>query len=113
MDAGARGAEMSRPESLGECGQQSGKIAPIVDFTRCEGKGDCVRVCPESVFELRRIDRVDYRSLPLLNKIKLRMHGMQVAYTPQGDACRSCRLCVSACPEHAITLRRTPDAQSQ
>ena len=97
---------MSNPEAHAECGQEPGKFAPVVDFSRCEGKGDCVRVCPESVFELRRIDRVDYAELPLLNKIKLRLHGMQVAYAPQADACRGCSLCVSACPEHAITLRR-------
>jgi len=99
---------MSSPDSRAECGQESGKIAPVVDFTRCEGKGDCVRVCPEGVFELRRIDPVDYTGLPLLNRIKLRVHGMQVAYTPQADARRGCSLCVSACPEHAITLRRNP-----
>ena len=98
---------MSSPESRAQCAQEPARIAPVVDFTRCEGKGDCVRVCPESVFELRRIDPVDYTGLPLLNKIKLRVHGMQVAYTPKVDACRSCSLCVSACPEQAITLRRT------
>jgi 4Fe-4S ferredoxin len=65
-----------------------------------------VRVCPEAVFELRRIDATDYADLPLLNRFKLRVHGMQVAYAPNADACRSCSLCVSACPEHAITLRR-------
>jgi ferredoxin len=64
-------------------------------------------VCPENVFQLRRIDATDYRTLPLLNRIKLRVHGMQVAYTPNADACRSCSLCVSACPEQAITLHRT------
>jgi 4Fe-4S ferredoxin len=80
-----------------------------VNFASCEGKGDCVRVCPEHVFQLRRIDAGDYAALPLLNKFKLRVHGMQVAYTPNADACRSCGLCVSACPEKAITLRR-PDA---
>ena len=97
---------MSNPEARAECGQEPGRIAPVVDFASCEGKGDCVRVCPESVFELRRIDRADYAELPLLNKIKLRVHGMRVAYAPQADACRGCSLCVSACPEHAITLRR-------
>ena len=109
MDAGARGLEMSGLESRAECGQEPGKIAPFVDFTRCEGKGECARVCPEGVFELRRIDLVDYTALPLLNKIKLRVHGMQVAYTPRADACCNCSLCVSACPEHAITLRRNSD----
>jgi 4Fe-4S ferredoxin len=32
-----------------DCKQPPGVIKPIVDFNRCEGKADCVRVCPESV----------------------------------------------------------------
>jgi NAD-dependent dihydropyrimidine dehydrogenase PreA subunit len=82
-------------------------IAPVVDLKRCEGKGDCKDVCPEHVFEIRRIDDVDYLSLGFMNRFKLRVHGMKVAYTPNADACRSCGLCVSACPERAIKLART------
>ena len=89
-----------------DCKQEPGVIIPIVKLSRCEGKGDCVTVCPENVFELRRIDDSDYQQFTLLQKFKLRVHGMQVAYTPNADACRSCGLCVTACPEHAITLRR-------
>ena len=97
---------MSRLERTADRRQSPGQIAPLVDFGSCEGKGDCVRVCPENVFELRRIDSADYAHLPVLNRIKLRVHGMQVAYTPNADACRGCSLCVSACPERAITLRK-------
>jgi 4Fe-4S ferredoxin len=97
---------VSRPDSRPQCREEPGQVEPVVDFGSCEGKGDCVRVCPENVFELRRIDTADYAGLPLLNRLKLRVHGMQVAYTPNASACRSCSLCVSACPEHAITLRR-------
>jgi len=43
----------------------------------------------------------------VLNKLKLRVHGMHVAYTPNADACRACGLCVTACPERAITLVRS------
>jgi 4Fe-4S ferredoxin len=89
-----------------ECRQPAGVIRPVVDFNRCEGKADCVRVCPENVFEMRRIEPADYRDLGLMSRFKLRVHGMQVAYTPNVDACRSCGLCVKACPEHAITLER-------
>jgi len=89
-----------------ECKQPAGVIKPVVDFNRCEGKGDCVRVCPENVFAMARIEDEDYRKLGLLSRFKLRVHGMQVAYTPNVDACRSCGLCVSACPEKAITLTR-------
>ncbi|MBN3851913.1 MULTISPECIES: 4Fe-4S dicluster domain-containing protein [unclassified Paraburkholderia] len=90
-----------------DCKQAPGVIAPVVDLKRCEGKGDCVEVCPENVFEIRRIDEDDYRKLDFLHRLKQRVHGMKVAYTPNADACRSCGLCVTACPERAIKLART------
>lgn len=90
-----------------QCKQAPGVIVPVVNLKRCEGKGDCAVVCPEDVFEIRRIDPADYQTLGPLNRFKLRLHGMQVAYTPRADACRACGLCVSACPEHAITLAKS------
>ncbi|MFM0191501.1 4Fe-4S dicluster domain-containing protein [Paraburkholderia strydomiana] len=96
-----------REISTADCKQKPGVIAPVVDLKRCEGKGDCLDVCPENVFEIRRIDEGDYLSLGLMHRFKLRVHGMKVAYTPNADACRSCGLCVSACPERAIKLART------
>ena len=88
------------------CKQEPGVIYPVVDLGRCEGKGDCERVCPESVFQVRRIDVQDYQPLGIMQKIKLRIHGLKIAYTPNADACRSCGLCITACPERAITLAR-------
>ena len=88
------------------CEGEPGVIYPVVDLKRCEGKGDCERVCPENVFKVRRIDEQDYRSLGVLHRLKLRVHGLEIAYTPNVDACRSCGLCVAACPEHAITLAK-------
>jgi len=88
------------------CKKDPGTIIPVINLKRCEGKADCVSVCPENVFEVRQIDQEDYEQLNLLHKFKLRMHGMKVAYTPNAGACKSCGLCVSACPEKAITLAR-------
>jgi NAD-dependent dihydropyrimidine dehydrogenase PreA subunit len=97
---------MAADQTHVDCKKEPGEIVPIVNFGKCEGKADCVTVCPESVFVIRRIEREDFQSLGPLQKLKLRFHGMAVAYTPNADACRACGLCVTACPERAITLAR-------
>ena len=96
----------SPSEMPASCKQEPGAIVPVVDLKACEGKGDCVRVCPVDVFRVERVLDADYRSLDMLHRFKLRVHGMKVAYTPNADACQACGLCVAACPEHAITLGR-------
>jgi NAD-dependent dihydropyrimidine dehydrogenase PreA subunit len=79
---------------------------PVVDRARCEGKADCVAVCPYQVFEVGRLSDGDYRALGLVGRLKARVHGMKTALTPRADACRACGLCVVACPEDALTLVR-------
>lgn len=96
-----------RPDRPGEeCRAEPGKWRPTVDHGRCEGKRDCVDVCPYHVFEVRRIDDEDYARLSLKGRLKSLVHGKKTAYTPLADQCHACGLCVVACPEEAITLAR-------
>lgn len=97
----------AHPERPGEqCKAAPGTWRPRVDHGRCEGKSDCVEVCPYDVFEVRRIDERDFAPLTLLSKLKVRVHGMKTAYTPNAGACQACGLCVVACPEKAIRLEQ-------
>ncbi len=95
-------AHPKRPGEL--CKAASGRFVPVVDVRRCEGKADCVEVCPYDVFELGLIPEAEYRALPTMNRLKLWVHGKKIALTPEASACQACGLCVVACPEHAITL---------
>jgi 4Fe-4S ferredoxin len=93
------------PDRPGEhCNAPAGTWTPVVDHSRCEAKHDCVDVCPNDVFEVRRIDDADYAALGLFGKLRVSAHKRQTAYTPRLDDCHACGLCVVACPENAITL---------
>ena len=94
-----------RPGEL--CRAEPARYVPVVDREHCEGKADCVAVCPYGVFEVRTITSEDFRGLSLLGKLKSVAHRKRTAYTPRADACQACGMCVVACPEKAITLSRT------
>lgn len=97
----------AHPDRPGEaCRAEPGVFAPVVNRSKCEGKDDCVEVCPYDVFAVRRMDDADFAALGFFAKMKSRAHGRKTAYTPGVDRCQACGLCVVACPEKAITLAR-------
>ena len=99
-------AHPKRPGAL--CKAEPSAFVPVIDQGRCEAKGDCVQVCPYDVFDVLPIEKADYNRLPWLSRLKVRAHGMKMAYTPRADLCLACGLCVVACPERAIRLVATP-----
>ena len=93
------------PDRPGQrCAATPGSWGPVIDHGRCEAKGDCVVVCPNDVFEVRRIEVDDFAVLGPFAKLRVLAHRRQSAYTPNLGQCRACGLCVVACPEGAITL---------
>ena len=39
------------------CEPEGGRLEPRIGPLRCEGKADCIRVCPQDVFLLRPLTR--------------------------------------------------------
>ncbi|MGZ3306728.1 MAG: 4Fe-4S dicluster domain-containing protein [Asticcacaulis sp.] len=88
------------------CKQEPGVFAPSIDRNRCEGKADCVVMCPYDVFELAIVPAEDRAGVSFMGKVKGTLHGWKQSYAVNVDSCRACGLCVSACPEKAIRLVR-------
>jgi len=78
----------------------------VVDRNRCEAQGDCVRVCPYGVFEIRALPEIDRARLSWRGRLKAWAHGYRQSFVARPDACHACRLCVEACPEQALRLER-------
>jgi NAD-dependent dihydropyrimidine dehydrogenase PreA subunit len=94
-----------RAATSAACKAPAGTVIPVVNRNRCEAKADCVAVCPYDVFELRALTSDELASLPFLSRLRVRLHGGRQAFAVRADACHACGLCVSACPERAITLQ--------
>ena len=90
------------------CSDVSGQVAPLIDRNRCEGSGDCVRVCPFEVFEIRKLGPQARSALTLRGKLKAWAHGGRQAFLANPGNCHACRLCVDACPEAALELGPYP-----
>jgi 4Fe-4S ferredoxin len=97
---------MASSPSTTECRSNPGEFTPVVNRSKCEGKAECVEVCPVHVFEVRRMDDADFAKLGTLAKFKSIVHGRKTAYTPKASLCEACGKCVEACPEKAIKLSR-------
>jgi NAD-dependent dihydropyrimidine dehydrogenase PreA subunit len=95
----------AHPERPGQnCRSEPGRFRPVVARERCEGKRDCVDVCPYGVFEVRRMEDSDFAQLGAFAKFRSVVHGRKTSYTVKPEACQACGLCVVACPEKAIQL---------
>ncbi len=95
---------MTESASRAECRGEPGRVAPAIDRNKCEGKADCVRVCPYGVFEMGVLGAEQRGELSLFGRLKGWGHGYKQAFVVKPADCHACKLCVEACPEDAIHL---------
>ncbi len=95
---------MSVRSAAAECKGEPGRVAPEIDRNKCEGKADCLRVCPYGVFEMGVLAREERGALSLLGRLKGWAHGYKQTFVVKPADCHACKLCVDACPEDAIQL---------
>jgi 4Fe-4S ferredoxin len=84
--------------------KETGLVVPVIDRNRCEGKEDCVRVCPYGVFAVGKLEPQERAGMSKLARVRSFFHGYRQASVVQPEACHACGLCVTACPERAIKL---------
>ena len=77
-----------------QCNGEPGRVAPVIDRNRCEGKAECVRVCPYGVFELGVLEPAQRAPLSWLGRLKGWAHGYQQALVVKLTDCHACGLCV-------------------
>ena len=102
----AAGADVKAKTSPASCKHEPGEFRPVVDRNRCEGKADCVRVCPTSVFAVGTLPAEQRVGLSLKGRLKGFAHQWQQAVLVNPGNCEACGLCIAACPEGALTLER-------
>ena len=90
------------------CADHAGKVAPVINRGRCEGKADCVAVCPYEVFQVRQFSWDELGDISLRGKLKAWAHKRMQADVVAPKACHACGLCLKSCPENAITLEKIP-----
>jgi NAD-dependent dihydropyrimidine dehydrogenase PreA subunit len=93
-------------ETKADCKFPPGDTVPVIDPMRCEAAGPCVPICPYDVLAIRTVPPEEKAKLPLIARVKLFVHGGEQAYVRDAGACHGCGLCVAACPEKAIKLRK-------
>lgn len=94
------------------CKYPAGQFVPQINRKRCEGKADCVQVCPTNVFAVQTLPASQRSGLGLIGTVKGIAHRWQQAIVVNSSACEACGLCIKACPENAISLVKSSAAVS-
>lgn len=91
------------------CDEETGRLVPVVDMLQCETRGPCLEVCPYSVFEIRSLKKEEWDQFTWFPRMKIWLGGGRSSFVAKPDSCQACGLCVTACPQKAIKLKKNPN----
>jgi len=87
------------------------KLIPHIDYNKCTGRGVCVEVCPEDIFEIRNKSQIEFcedtKTSGFCPEPEFAAKDGR-SYPVNIDDCTACEICVKECPEKAITLIPKP-----
>lgn len=79
---------------------------PYIDLNKCEGHGICTHVCAEDVITMKRITSLQFSQLNVRGKLNALLSNNLKANIEHPERCNRCELCVTACTEGAIVMKR-------
>jgi NAD-dependent dihydropyrimidine dehydrogenase PreA subunit len=86
---------------------EKGKKIPKIDYNICTGRGVCMEVCPEDIFEIRNLSQIEYcedtKSAGICPDPEYAPKDNR-SYPVNIENCTACEECVEKCPEKAIVL---------
>lgn len=74
-----------------------------IDTEKCSGEGCCVRICPNSVLAVKRLQNKNERHT-FISRIKDLVLSNEKAVVENYKSCTACGRCEKICPEGAVKI---------
>lgn len=108
-------------------------LVPAVDLDKCNGSGECAKVCPAKCIEMTKIDKTE-RRMPTIDLSACTLCGKCAEACPKGaidmkdklvvmferplpvfslDKCNGCSACFRACPADVIYMVEMPGTEKK
>jgi len=77
----------------------------VVNHKRCTACGDCQKVCPQGILEIRKLTSAEKQKMNLFQRLDCYCHKNNTLDVIDPDKCLGCGFCIKACRHRAIFLK--------